>query len=294
MTSPKQPPVDSPDKVLGIMAGSGSFPFLVARGARAQGFKVVVCGFHDNADPALGDEADAFTLLHLGQFGKLIDFFKQHGVRQVCMAGAINKPKAWSVKPDFRAARILLRLIRHKGDDAILRAVTKELEGEGFVVVRPDSMAPSLRGPEGVLGKVRPTEAIWRDIRFGWDIAKALGSLDVGQCVVVQNGVVIAIEAVEGTDAAVSRAGELVGEDCVAVKIIKPGQDERLDMPSLGSVTLENLARHKYAALAFEAGKTLFFDREEALRIANASGIAVVGVPEDAGGFFASHIKNKF
>ncbi len=273
---------------IGIMAGSGQFPFLVARGAKKIGLKVVICGFRGNTDPALEAEADAFALLGLGQLGGLIDFFKSNGVTRACMAGAISKPNAMNFQPDWRAAKLLFRLAANKGDDAILRAVAGELGTEGIEVLPPDALVPELRSPEGVVGKRRPTAEEWADIRFGWNIVKTLGKLDIGQCVAVRSGIVVAVEGIEGTDAMLARAGELGGAGCVAVKAAKPGQDERLDLPSLGAGTLETLARHKYSCLAFEAGKTLLFDRKAAVRLADEHGIALVGVPPDAEAFFAS------
>ncbi len=270
------------------MAGSGQFPFLVAKGAKKRGLKVVVCGFEGNTDPSLEAEADRFTMLNLGQLGGLIDFFKKNNVARACMAGAISKPKALDLRPDMRAAKLLFRLASHKGDDALLRAVAEELHSEGIEVVRPEILVPELRSPEGIVGKRRPTDEEWRDIRFGWRIAKTLGAHDIGQCVAVRNGIVVAVEGIEGTDAMLARAGELGGPGCVTVKVAKPGQDERLDMPSIGAATMEVLARYKYAALAFEAGKTLFFDRKAGIAAADQHGIALVGVPEDAESFFTA------
>ena len=272
---------------IGIMAGSGQFPFLVARGARAAGQRVVVCGFHSNTDSALATEADMFSMVHLGQLGALIDFFKQNGVAKACMAGAISKPRALDLKPDFRAARLIFKLAGNKGDDAILRAVVEELHSEGISMVRPDDLVPALRSPAGVLGQVRPDHDTVSDVRYGHHIAKAVGSLDIGQCVVVRSGMVIAVEGIEGTDAAIARGGELGGAGCTVVKVVKPDQDRRLDLPSIGAGTIELLARYKMACLAFDADGTLFFDREIALAAADRSGIAVVGLPEDADRFFA-------
>ncbi|MDR2075966.1 MAG: UDP-2,3-diacylglucosamine diphosphatase LpxI [Desulfovibrio sp.] len=275
---------------IGILAGSGQFPFLVARAARERGCPVIVCGFTGNTDPALAREADAFTLLPLGQLDRLIAFLKSHQVSRVCMAGAILKPRDFSFRPDFRALRLLFRLaLKGRGDDAVLGALAAELEGEGLAVIRPDDLAPALRGPAGILGQRRPDPDQWRDIRFGWATAKALGALDIGQCVVIKNGVVIAVEAIEGTDAALARAGELAGAGCTLVKTAKPGQDERLDLPSLGAGTVSLLARHSFACLAFEAEKTLFFDLGSSLAAADAAAIAVVGVPTGAEDFFAAH-----
>lgn len=281
----------APGTVIGIMAGSGQFPFMVAQGAREKGLKVIICGFEDNTDPALAEHADAFAIFNLGQLGKLIDFFKKHTVSRACMAGAISKPRALNFRPDMRAAKLLFRLAKSKGDDAILRAVAGELESEGIAIVRPDTLAPRLLGPEGVLSRRKPTAEEWEDIRFGWNTSKTLGAMDIGQCVVVRSGMVIAVEAIEGTDATLNRAGELGGGSCTMVKTVKPGQDERLDLPSLGRGTMELLARHKYACLAFEAGKTLFFDLDAALTVADKAGIVVVGVPENAEAFFRSNIK---
>lgn len=271
---------------IGILAGSGQFPFLVARGARANGLRVVICGFHGNTDPALEAEADAFAMVHLGQLGKLIAFLKRNGVARACMAGAISKPRAMELKPDFRVARLIFKLAGNKGDDAILRAVAEELRQDGITIVPPDSLAPELHSQSGILGRIRPDQDIRNDIRFGYRIARAVGALDIGQCVVVRSGIVIAVEAIEGTDAAVARGGELGGPGCTVVKVVKPDQDRRLDLPSIGARTMELLAGHNMACIAFDARGTLFFDREAALAVADANNIAVVALPEDAEAFF--------
>ncbi len=269
-----------PQEIIGIIAGSGQFPFLIAAGARAQGLSVAICGFHGHTDPALASAADAFTLLHLGQFSKLIAFFKKQHARRICMAGAISKPKALSLRPDWRAARMLMRM-RHKGDDALLRTVAEELESEGLQVVQPAALAPGLLAPEGVLSARAPTGDEWLDIRFGWPMARLLGRLDIGQCLVVRQGIVMAVECLEGTDATLKRGAVLGGPGCLAIKIAKPGQDERMDLPSIGSATMDVLIEHKFAGLALQAGKTLFFDREKALALADAAGLCIVALPEN-------------
>jgi len=268
------------------MAGSGQFPLLVARNAQANGQRVVICGFHGNTDPALAADADQFCMVHLGQLGTLIGFFKQNGVTRACMAGAISKPRALDLKPDFRAAKLMFKLAGNKGDDAILRAVAEELQSEGISMVRPDTLVPALRSPAGILGRVRPGHEILADVRYGYGIAKAVGALDIGQCVVVRSGMVIAVEGIEGTDATIARGGELGGAGCTVVKVVKPDQDRRLDLPSIGAGTIELLARYKMACLAFDADGTLFFDREIALAAADKHGIAVVGLPREAEAFF--------
>ena len=227
-----------PQETIGIIAGSGQFPLLVAAGARSQGFAVAICGFHGHTDPALAQTADVFALLHLGQLARVLAFFKKHHARRICMAGAISKPRALSLRPDWRAAKMLMRM-RHKGDDALLRAVAGELESEGLQVVQPATLAPGLLAPEGVLSARGPSGDEWLDIRFGWPIARLMGRLDIGQCLVVRQGIVMAVECLEGTDATLKRGAALGGPGCMAVKIAKPGQDERVDLPSISSATME-------------------------------------------------------
>lgn len=266
---------------LGIIAGSGQFPAQVARGARAAGRGVVIAGFAGHSDPALADSADAFILLHLGQLGKLLEFFHSHGVTELCMAGAISKPKALDFRPDMKAMKLLFSM-RRKGDDALLRTIAAEFAREGFAVVQASSFVPELAAPAGVLTRRSPDAEEWDDIRFGWPVARTMGQLDIGQLIVVKSGIVVAVEAMEGTDATLRRGGELGGAGCTAIKIFKPGQDERLDQPAIGPGTIRVMAEHKYRCLAYEAGKTLLFDRETAVSLADKAGIAVVGLQEDA------------
>lgn len=262
---------------IGIIAGSGQFPTLVAQGARAFGHDVFICGFHGHTDPALAPVANAFQLVHLGQFNKIIEFFRSHGVRRLCMAGAISKPRALDLRPDFRAVRLLFSL-RSKGDDVLLRAVLADLENEGFQVCNPAELAPGLYCPEGVLGRLQPSEAVREAITYGWPIAAAMGRFDIGQCLVVREGMVMAVECLEGTDATLERGGTLGGTGCVALKMAKPGQEKRVDLPSVGFETIRLLTRLHFAALVIEAGSTLFFDREKAVELADAEGLCVLAL----------------
>lgn len=265
---------------VGIVAGRGQFPALVANMAARHGSKVVICGFYDHTDPGLAALGSAFCLLHLGQLGKLIKFFKKQKVTHICFAGAISKPKALSVRPDWRALSLLLSL-RAFGDDALLRAVASELEKEGFTVVQAASLVPGLVAPLGVLGSLGPNAEQWKDIVYGWPMAQNIGRLDIGQCIVVRRKMVIAVECLEGTDATLARGGELGGKGCTAIKIVKPGQDERLDLPAIGLDTVKMLLKHNYACLAYQAGKTLFFDREQSLQEANQGGLCLIGLPDN-------------
>ncbi|MGE4298702.1 MAG: LpxI family protein [Desulfovibrionaceae bacterium] len=269
----------TPKPPIGLIAGSGQFPVLAARGARGQGHGVVIVGFEGYSDPGLARECDHFHMVKLGQIGKVIRFFKTHGACRVAFAGAVNKPRALSLRPDARAIKILFSLA-HKGDDTLLRAVAAEFEREGLPVFQAAELVPQLRAPEGVLTARAPSDAERDDLRFGWNTAKAVGALDIGQCLVVKKGVVAAVEAIEGTDAAIARGGELAGAGCVVVKTVKPGQDERLDLPSVGLGTVRACVAARVTCLGIEAGKTLFFDPEASLREADAAGLAIVGLTQ--------------
>lgn len=265
---------------IGIIAGSGQFPRLIAQDARAAGLGVVICGFSGHTDAATAEAADVYEQLHLGQLNRMVNFFKENKVTRVCMAGAISKPKALDFRPDWRAAKLLFSL-KKKGDDSLLRGIIADIEKDGLRIVASADLAPGLRSPAGTLTRRQPGEAEWKDIRYGWPIARAMGAFDIGQCLVVREGMVMAVECLEGTDAALKRGAELGGEGCVAIKMVKPGQDERVDLPSVGLTTIRNLVEKKYAVLAIQAGKTLFFDREEALRLADENGLAIVALPDD-------------
>lgn len=265
---------------IGIIAGSGQFPRLVAEDARASGHTVAICAFHGFTDPGLEALADAYTSVYLGQFDKVIAFFRAHGVRRLCMAGAINKPRALDLRPDLRAARILFSL-RGKGDDALLRAIMTDLEKEGFSIIRAAELSTSLLCPAGVLTRRAPSDGDLADIRYGWPIAEALGHFDIGQCIVVKEGMVVAVECLEGTDAALRRGGELRGEGCVAIKRFKPRQDDRADLPSFGLQTVRLLVEQHYRCLAVDAGKSLFFDMAEALALADKHDFCIVALTAD-------------
>ena len=265
---------------IGILAGGGQFPKLIAQAAHASGLGVALCGFHGYTDPGLAAEADACQFFHLGQLGRLLNFFHNQNVRRLCLAGSIDKPRALDFRPDLRAARVIFSL-RRKGDDSLMRAVLGELEKENFTVLSAADLVPSLRCPPGTLTRRAPPPHVWDDIRFAWPVAADMGRHDIGQCLVAKQGMVLAVECLEGTDAALIRGGKLGGAGCVAVKMAKPDQDERVDLPSVGLTTIRILVDGAYAALAVQAGKTLFFDREAALALADRHKLAVVALPAD-------------
>ncbi len=265
-------------RTLGIIAGGGAFPITVAQTARERGERVIGVGFHSDTDPGFASHCDSFSWLRLGQLGRLIEFFTTHRVTHVVMAGPINKPRALDIRPDWRAAKLLFS-IKARGDDVLLRALTAELEREGMTVVAPHLYSPQLLAPEGILTRRKPSQAEHEDIEFGWNLAEALGQYDIGQCLVVKEKIVLAVEAIEGTDAAIQRGGRLGGPGAVVVKRPKPTQDKRLDLPAFGLKTVESMAEAGATCLAFEAGGCIFFEQDKALEFADRHGLTLIGLP---------------
>ena len=278
----------SENRVLGLIAGGGQFPFLVAKNAQKKGYRVVAVGFVQDTDPNLENKVHSFLWLKLGQLNKLIKFFKKNNVHQVTFAGPINKPRALNIRPDLRAAKLLFKL-KSKNDDAILRAVAGELEQEGLTVVAANNFVPELISPRGQLSKRKPTLSEIQDILFAWPLVKKLGELDIGQCIVVRDQMVVAVEGIEGTNATILRAGQLAGKGCIVVKAFKPGQDNRIDLPALGPKTIEAMAKAQATCLAYEAGKSLFFELDQAISLADKNKIAVIGIDEQ----FLQKLKTK-
>jgi DUF1009 family protein len=262
---------------IGIIAGGGQFPLLFAQAAKAEGRDVVVVGHRNETDSTLEEIADFFCWVKLGQLGKIIKFFKEHAVSEAAFLGTITKTKIFTeVWPDLKGLSLWNKIdIKH--DDSILRAIAQTLEDEGIRVVDSTLYLQELLFPSGVLTKKRPTPAQLADIRFGWRIGREIGRLDIGQCVVVRDSTVLAVEAIEGTDAAILRGGSLGRKKAVVVKVKKPGQDFRFDLPAIGPKTIASMIEVQAAVLAVEAGQALLFDRQEVLRLADKAGIAIVG-----------------
>jgi UDP-2,3-diacylglucosamine hydrolase len=271
-------PEGTRDEWIGLIAGNGRFPVLFAENARRLGYRVSAVAFVGEADAGLEHAVDRIHWVALGQLGKLIKAFKADGVHQAVMVGGVKKTHLFAkLRPDLRALNLLRRLGIPK-DDMLLRALAAELEKEGIRIRESTFGLKGLVVEEGTLSRRAPSKTEWRDIQFGWEIAEGVGKLDIGQCVVVKNGVVVAVEAVEGTDEVIRRGAMLAGEGAVVVKRFKPQQDGRFDLPTVGLRTIEVMAAHKSAVLAIEAGRALLLDRTEALKAADTAGIAVVGV----------------
>jgi DUF1009 family protein len=271
------------DKI-GIIAGGGQFPLLFARAVRKHGLKVYAAAHQGETDETLADQVDALQWVRLGQLGKIIDFFKKEGVIKTVFIGSITKTNIFrDVRPDLKGLG-LWNKIDIKQDDSILRAIAERLAKDGIEVVASTSYVPELLFPQGILTRKKLTKEQKNDIVFGWKIARAMGGLDIGQCVVVRNQTVLAVEAIEGTDAAIRRGGTLGKEKAVVVKLKKPNQDLRFDLPAVGEKTIVSMLEVKAAVLAVEAGYALFFDRESVIQAADAAGLVVVGVTESASG----------
>lgn len=265
-------------KTLGLIAGKGRFPFLVAREAREEGYRVVCCGITKESDPTIEKVTDVYHEVRLGQLKRLRDFFKREGVSEAVMAGKIEKVRLFQgeVRPDLEMAKVLLK-VRDFRDDSLLGGIARYLSSHGIELQDSTRFLKNALPGEGILGKRSPSEEVQADIDFGWKVAKALAALDIGQTVVVKQKAVLALEAIEGTDETIRRGGLLSRGGVTVVKVAKPDQDMRFDVPAVGLGTLEQLIRAKAKALAFEARKTLFIELEEFISKADQAGIALVG-----------------
>lgn len=272
---------------LGLIAGGGALPQEIARAARRRGRDVAAVAFRDITPPELACDANRLCWLQLGEMERLVSFFHGVGARDAVLAGKISKTYLYrdyeTLRLDARALALLARL-SDRGDGSILAMLAQALDEEGIRILPQAALVPELLPEEGVLGRVEPTGEQWRDLAFAWPVAKALGGLDVGQSVVVQEGAVLAVEAIEGTDAAIRRAGALGRPGACVVKVAKPDQDLRFDLPAVGLGTLESVIEARAAVLAFEAHQTIVLDRSRLVERADACGVAVVSVPSKGPG----------
>jgi len=271
---------------IGLIAGNGRFPIIFADNARKLGYHVSAVAHEGETEPELASHVDRIHWIKIGQVSKLIKAFKEDRVHQAVMLGGIKKTHVFTtVRPDFRTLAMATRLALWKDDD-ILREFAKELEQEGIAICESTFGLEGILVEEGPLTARTPTEKEWEDIRYGWDVAHDIGRLDIGQCVVIKDRVVVAVEAVEGTDGAIKRGGELAKEGAVVVKRSKPQQDLRFDLPAIGPRTIEVMASVKASVLAVEAGRTILLDREIMLDKARSARIAIVGIAkvEPSGG----------
>jgi len=261
---------------LGLIAGNGKFPFLVLEGAKRAGASVAVAAIREETDPTIETLADRMTWVGIGQLGKMLRFFKKEGVDKAIMAGQVKHVQIFSgALPDVRMLKMLLRLPR-RNTDALIGAVANELASEGIELIDSTFFLKDQLPQPGTLTKRAPDERERSDVEYGLEIARGIAGMDLGQTIVVRDRACVAIEAMEGTDAVIRRAGELVRGRLTVVKIAKPDQDMRFDVPVVGVPTIESMKQSGATCLCVSAGKTLMFDRSEMMNLANMNKIAIV------------------
>lgn len=259
-----------------ILAGGGTLPEKVYQACKEQGRNPYVIGFNGQASPDFAD-----MMVNIGAAGKIIKSLHKHEIRDVIFVGDINRPSLASLKPDFRGAKILTKVgFKSLGDDALLKLITNELEGEGFRVIGAHEVLQDVLAPKGVWTKAEPDAQAKADIERGMEVAKLIGSADIGQAVIVQQGVILAVEAAEGTDEMLKRAAALKKEGAggVLVKIRKPQQDKRLDLPTVGPQTIENAGDAGLRGVAILADETLIVDRDKMIELADNKGLFIVAL----------------
>lgn len=266
------------DKRIGLIAGNGRFPIIFADNAKKLGYFVSAVAHVGEAEPELAQHVDSIHWVKIGQLNKLINAFKSDNIQRAVMLGGVKKTHVFTtVRPDLRALALFARVALWRDDD-ILREIAAEIEREGITICESTFGLEGILVEEGTLASRAPTKKEWDDIRYGWEMAYEIGRLDIGQCVVIKDKVVVAVEAVEGTDGAIKRGGELAKDGAVVVKRCKPQQDLRFDLPAIGPRTIEVMASVNATVLAVEAGRTVMLDRDLLLDKARQAGIAVIGI----------------
>ena len=266
---------------LGILAGGGDLPRQIIAQCRKENRPFFVIGFEGQADPADYDDVP-FAPVRLGAAGKSMEILRSHDVSEIVMAGHIRRPSLAALRPDAVTMKFFLKTgAKSLGDDGLLSAVIKYLEQEeGFKIVGASSLLPDNRLPLGAVGKIQPDEQALADIDRGREVLRIIGPADVGQGVVVQDGIVLGVEAIEGTDSLIERCGSLSrkGKGAVLVKMRKPGQETRVDLPTIGPATIERLSKSGFRGIAIDASGMIILDRDETVRMADRNGIFIHAV----------------
>ena len=265
-------------KKIGLIAGMGELPIAIANEAKTRGYTVIAMALEPLAEKSLASSVDEIKWINVGKLGQLIDSLKKYGVKKAVMAGKVSKTLLYKSKitPDLRAVKLLFSL-KDRKDDSILLAIAKELSDEGIELLDITLFSAGLLMPEGVLTKNKPSKDDQKDIEFGWGMAKEIGRLDIGQTIIVKNRAVMAVEAIEGTDEAIRRGGKLAGEGAVVVKVSKPKQDMRFDVPTVGLQTLSAIREVNAGVLCVEAKKSLILNKDKLIEEAERAGISIVG-----------------
>jgi DUF1009 family protein len=268
--------MQTPD-ALGIIAGSGVYPLLLADAARVAGVKkIIVAAFTDETSPDMTNRADEIEWLRVGQLGKLLNFFREANVRHAIMAGQIAPGNLFNLRPDFKAMFLLARL-KQRNAESIFSAIADQLAEIDVELLPATTFLDHLLAPNGHIAGPHLKEREEDDVTFGFNIAKQLSALDVGQTIVVKNGTVLAVEAFEGTNEAIRRGGSLGKKNAIVIKVTKPNQDMRFDVPVIGTETVRIAAEVKIRAIAVEAGRTLLLEKAALIDLAERSKISLVG-----------------
>ena len=263
-------------KRIGLIAGSGQFPIIFSKKAQQSGYDVYAVAHLKETSPDLEAYVAGIKWIHLGQLSKLIRFFKENQVTEAVMVGAIRKTRIFTdIRPDAKLLSLVAGL-RHTHDDGFLRAFAGLLEKEGILIQESTMLLPEILAEPGCWTRRKPSKSEMKDVRLGWRLAKEIGRLDIGQCVVVASGSILAVEAIDGTDATILRGGKLGQGNAVVVKVCKPNQDDRFDIPAIGAKTISTMKEAGARVLVVEAGKAVVFDKEEMIALANQHGISIV------------------
>ena len=266
------------NKALGLIAGNGTFPLLLAEEAKRRGDTVIAVALKEEADPSIEKHADQLAWLSIGQLGKTIAFLKDHGVKEAVMAGQVKHTQLFrNIIPDLRAAKLLAKLINKKAE-SVLSTVINEFEAEGIHFLPSSTYLEHWMCGNGLLTRRAVTSEEGADIAFGVPLARQIAAQDIGQTIIVKDRTVVAVEAMEGTDACIRRGGEIAGPGCVVIKLARPRQDLRFDIPVVGIQTLTSLLTAGVKVLALEAGKTLLLDKDNFLKEANAAQLSITGL----------------
>lgn len=266
-----------PPDALGIIAGSGAYPLLLAESARRAGVnKIVAAAFTGETDEKLGKSVDELEWMRVGQLARLLDYFKRTGVRHAMMVGQIAPNNLFNLRPDWKALLLLAKLKRRNAE-TIFGAIADELQATGVTLLRATTFLNDYIAPRGLIAGRKLSRRQENDVEFGFEIAREMSRLDVGQTVVVKNGTVLAVEAFEGTNEAIKRGGLLGRKDAVVVKLSKANQDMRFDVPVIGAATIDIAAEAKIRVIAVEAGRTLLLEKSALIDAAERAGISIFG-----------------
>ncbi|MFQ5964606.1 MAG: LpxI family protein [Candidatus Scalinduaceae bacterium] len=267
---------------LGLIAGNGRFPILFAQSTKAKGINVIAVAIEDEASPEIEEYVEKLYWVGVAKIGKLIKILKDEQIEKAVMAGGLTKSHIHSrlkhlrFMPDMRTINLWYKKLRSKHDHSILEAVADELAIDGIQLVSSIDYVEHLMAEKGCLTKRVPSEREIADVEFGWKIAKDIGRLEIGQCIVVKDKIVLAVEAIEGTNEAIKRGGKLGRGNVVVIKISKKDQDLRFDLPTIGLETIKHLKEAGVSTLAIESEKTLILDKEETIELANKSNISII------------------